>query len=249
MEQLYCLTALLAALHSLQKKLLPAGSILPFRLPLLPQERLLLRRYPGPGCDYGREVLETLLPSLFLLPLNLFLDPAWLLLTLALMAWLRWRPFGRRKAQMRKWEGEFRRRYPLFLSRLKMNLRGGLTLDHALEASFLDFQGGKHLGALEECLIQIRRGESRQEALGEGIRRSGQRELMRLMDFLLRQWKLGGEDLGYLDQLGHEAWKVKKETVRRTAEEGSAKMALPMMLIFLSVIILVLVPSILSLGG
>ena len=72
---------------------------------------------------------------------------------------------------------------------------------------------------------------------------------MRLMDFLLRQWELGGEDLGYLDQLGQEAWKVKKETVRRTAEEGSAKMALPMMLIFLSVIILVLVPSILSLGG
>ncbi len=249
MEQLFLLGALLAALHALRKKLLPAGRLLPLRFPLLPQERRLLRRYPEEGGDYPREVLETLFPAIFLLPLNLFLDPAWILLTFCLLVWLRWRPYGRRKALMRKWEGEFRRRYPLFLSRLKMNLRGGLTLDHALEESFLDFQGGKHLGSLERSLGRIRRGESRQEALGEGIRRSGQRELMRLMDFLLRQWELGGEDLGYLDQLGQEAWKMKKETVRRMAEEGSAKMALPMMLIFISVIILVLVPSILSLGG
>ena len=52
-----------------------------------------------------------------------------------------------------------------------------------------------------------------------------------------------------MNHLSEEAWKLKKETIKKLAEEGSAKMVLPMMLIFVGVTILILVPSVFSLMG
>ena len=69
--------------------------------------------------------------------------------------------------------------------------------------------------------------------VSEMIHHTRMREMIHLMNYFLQHIELGTEDLAYLSHLSEEAWKIKKETVKRLAEEASAKMVLPMMLIFM----------------
>ena len=143
---------------------------------------------------------------------------------------------------------EFFKSYPVFLNSLKLYLQAGLSLENSLELYFKEGSGGYYVSLLKEYLVKVQLGYSRREVLTDLISLSRERVFIGLLNYFIHFIELGGTDLGYLDQLITEAWKLKKETIRKLAEEASAKMVIPMMMIFIGVIILVVVPSVSALG-
>lgn len=232
---------------------IPLGTLVKFRIPLLFDEKVVLKSFYGVGSlekdtlKYQERGFERLVTFLPLLILNGFLDKSWVVISLILFFWV-WRlDYLQMKKQVRKWQIEFYKKYPTFVNTLKMHLKGGLTLENSLDLYFQKQRDCHYLEYLRVSLARIRLGKSRKEAFIEVINHTRQREMIHLMNFCIQHMMLGTEDLSYLNHLGEEAWKQKKETVKKLAEEGSAKMVLPMMLIFISVTLLVLVPSIFSL--
>lgn len=141
---------------------------------------------------------------------------------------------------------EFFKEYPSFLNSLKLYLQSGLTLENSLTTYFSGGSQGYYLTLIKSGLDGIGLGLNRKSAFLEIILGTRERELIKLVNFFIQFYQVGFEGNSYLIQLGDEAWKLKKETIKRIAEEGSAKMVIPMMLIFIGVSILVLVPSVYS---
>lgn len=70
--------------------------------------------------------------------------------------------------------------------------------------------------------------------------------MIKLVNFFIQFYLVGSDSNGYLTRLAEDAWKLKKETIKQLAEEGSAMMVIPMMIIFIGIGLLVLVPSVFS---
>lgn len=226
-----------------------------WRIPLLGEEKLAIRIYygvedpVGAHETYRREVLGRVSAALPLLILALGGDRMLLVSAIPMGVWAYRFGYLKMKRTITKRQVDFHRRYPAFLNNLRLYLQSGLTLENSLEEYFRKERDCYYLEYLHSSLQRIRRGKSRREAFIEVIHHTRMREMIHLMNYFLQHIELGTEDLAYLSHLSEEAWKIKKETVKRLAEEASAKMVLPMMLIFIAVLLLIIVPSLFAVLG
>lgn len=233
---------------------LPFAARIPFRFPLTLEEKLAIKNYygvadlPGHTARYREQVLEAVLASMPMVLAGLAAGGALPLIGLALAYWGYRSHYLRMTKEIRRWKTDFYKRYPGFLNDLKMYLQSGLTLENSLALYFEKGTDCHYLDLLRRSITNIRFGKSRKEAFLEVINQTRERELIHLINYFIQHVQLGTEDSGYLNHLSDDAWKLKKETVRKLAEEGSAKMVLPMMLIFVGLTILILVPSVFSLA-
>ncbi|MCI0502332.1 MAG: type II secretion system F family protein [Fusobacteria bacterium] len=227
---------------------------LKFKLPLSFKEREVVKCFSGTRnleqtlADYRNRVLTNLIILLPLASYILIFKNSFLVLLVPLFLWGYMYEYLRIKKVVDKRRIEFFKSYPVFLNSLKLYLQAGLSLENSLELYFKEGSGGYYVSLLKEYLVKVQLGHRRREVLTDLISLSRERVFIGLLNYFIHFIELGGTDLGYLDQLITEAWKLKKETIRKLAEEASAKMVIPMMMIFIGVIILVVVPSVSALG-
>ncbi len=223
-----------------------------YRLPVSIKEKEVLKYYYGIDNlsknikKYSDQVFKNVTLFIPLVFLSFFSDASLTFLALGLLFVSYRLNYLKIKKIVEKRRVEFFKEYPGFLNSLKLYLQAGLTLENALSTYFSIGSKGYYLSLIKSCLDRINLGINRKSAFLEIILATRERELIKLVNFFIQFYKVGMEDNSYLIQLGDEAWKLKKETVKRLAEEGSAKMVLPMMLIFIGVSMLVLIPSIFS---
>lgn len=148
------------------------------------------------------------------------------------------------KAEIKKRKYSFLKIYPQFLNHLKMYLEAGVTLENSMDKYFSKPVEDYYLMILKEEVGQIKQGKNRQSVFLDVSQRVCEKEMIHLMNFFIAHLQFGTEKITYLDTLMEEAWRVKKETIKKLGEEASAKMVFPMMCIFLAVTILTIGPSV-----
>ncbi len=223
-----------------------------YRLPMSIKEKETLKYYHGIEDlsknieNYKEEVFKNLILFSPLIVIGLIADVGLVFLAFAILFVAYRYRYLQIKNIVEKRRIEFFKEYPGFLNSLKLYLQSGLTLENALGTYFTGGGKGYYLTLIKSGLDKIGIGINRKTAFLEIILSTRERELIKLVNFFIQFYQVGVEGNDYLIQLGDEAWKLKKETVKRLAEEGSAKMVIPMMLIFIGISLLVLIPSVFS---
>lgn len=147
---------------------------------------------------------------------------------------------------------------PVFVNRLQLMLQAGLTLHaaflRAAEASCQDGRGGRDgdpfARQLSVAVNQLNNAMPLAQVLEQLSRRCGVQEVTFFTTALQMNARRGGDELAAaLGQLSRELWEKRKTVVRALAEEASAKMLFPLMLIFLAVLIAAGAPAILLING
>lgn len=226
-----------------------------YRIPLSIKEKEILKYYYGIDdlsiniSRYKDLVFHNCFLVLPLVLVGIFIDVGFVFLAAGVLVGVYRLEYYKLKKVVDKRRIDFYKEYPGFLNSLKLYLESGFNLENALYKYFMDRNSSYYLTLIKSGLDKISYGFNRREAFMEIILRTRERELIKLINFFIRYYMIGGDGHMYLNQIGEEAWKLKKETVKRLAEEASAKMVLPMMLIFIGVCILVLVPSVFSIVG
>ena len=225
---------------------------LKFRLPMSSKEKEILKYYHGiVGLvanieNYRDCVFHNVVLMLPLLAIGMIIDYGFAFLALAILFGISRVRYIKLKNIVFSRRVEFLKEYPSFLNSLMIYLQAGLTLENALSVYFTADNYGYYLSLIKSGLDKINLGFNRKEAFQEVILGTRERELIKLINFFMQFYLVGGNGKSYLTRLAEDAWKLKKETIKQLAEEGSAKMVLPMMIIFIGVSLLVLVPSIFS---
>lgn len=148
---------------------------------------------------------------------------------------------------------------PVFVNKLQLMLQAGLTLHaaflRAAEAEMGDVDdGGKRVHPFARQLFiaasQLRNASPLSQVLEQLSRRCSMQEVTFFATALQMNAKRGGDELAAaLGLMSRELWEKRKNAVRTLAEEASAKMLFPLMVIFLAVLIAAGAPAILLLNG
>jgi len=152
---------------------------------------------------------------------------------------------------------------PVFVNRLQLMLQAGLTLHAAfLRAAEAACKDGTKADGLPDpdsrpfarqlsiAVSQLHNAMPLAQVLEQLARRCGVQEVTFFATALQMNARRGGDELAAsLGQLSRELWEKRKQTVRALAEEASAKMLFPLMLIFLAVLTAAGAPAILLING
>lgn len=223
-----------------------------FRFPVSIKEKYVLKHYYGiVGLAvnierYQDSVFHDVLIIIPLVLIGLTLDSGFVFFALSILFGASRFRYIYLRSVVKSRRIEFLKEYPGFLNSLMLYLEAGLTLENALSKYYIAAQYGYYLSLIKSSLDKINLGFNRKEAFQEIILGTRDRELIKLVNFFIQFYLVGSSSNGYLTRLAEDAWKLKKETIKQLAEEGSAKMVIPMMIIFIGVGLLVLVPSVFS---
>lgn len=142
--------------------------------------------------------------------------------------------------------------FPDVVIKLTMLINAGMTLSRAWHKVVMDYQEHQlsQRPLYDEMLvttIQIQNGMPEREALENFGRRTGTKEVMRMTAILIQNLKRGNHSLTEaLKQLSIEAWEIRTSSARVLGEKASTKLLLPMGISFVTVIIIVLAPTLMS---
>jgi tight adherence protein C len=137
---------------------------------------------------------------------------------------------------------------PELLSKLLLMVGAGENVMRALARSVEQKQGSDHplYAELGAALEGMRRGESLSIALEELGRRCAVPEVRLFATTLLINARRGGEDfVPALRELTRQMWERRKAIARTLGEQASSRLAFPLALVFLLIMILVGAPTML----
>lgn len=141
--------------------------------------------------------------------------------------------------------------FPDMVSKLVLLVNAGMTLNRAWERICVETKKKSPLYLeLRTTYIQIQGGKSEGEAYEEFARRCRVREISKFVTLVIQNLKKGNDDLVPLLRLqAEECWDLRKMRAKQLGEEASAKLLIPMMIMFVGILIIVVLPAILQLNN
>ncbi|MBN2980067.1 type II secretion system F family protein [Cohnella algarum] len=161
----------------------------------------------------------------------------------ALMPLLRWREL---KEKVNRHRQSIVLELPELLNRLLLMVNAGENVMRALERCVQRQAADGHplYAELRSALEAMKRGETMAIAMEEFGRRCAVPEAKMFASTLLTNAKRGGETfVSSLRELSQTLWERRKAVARTLGEQASSKMAFPLVLIFLIVMVLVGTPA------
>ncbi len=139
--------------------------------------------------------------------------------------------------------------FPEFLNKLTLLVNAGMTVSKAWEKIAMDNTKDRPLyEELNMTLSYMAAGMSERQAYEDFAKRCGIPEVTRSISVILQNLRKGNADLVSMLRLqAGECWDMRKNTAKKLGEEASTKMLLPLMLMFISILIIVTAPAILAL--
>lgn len=144
--------------------------------------------------------------------------------------------------------------FPDIVSKLTMLLNAGMTFSRAWQKVVLDYQesSNKSRPLYDEMVIassQMLNGMPEVEALEAFGRRTRNLEVIRMTGVLIQNLRRGNNALTEaLKQLSKEAWEIRVMSAKKQGEEASTKLLLPMAISFVTVIMIVIAPTLMSIN-
>ncbi len=167
-----------------------------------------------------------------------------------------WIKIERPKEEKKKKERQMMADYSDIIAKLTVLTGAGLSLPQAWMRLTADYEAKQQKTgvryAFEEMAAtgrQIQNGVSPGRAFGEFGRRIGLHAYIKLGNLLEQNMKKGTKGLSSMLQAeAYQAFEERKHQVRRTGEEISTRLLVPMFMMFGVVLIIILVPALLSLA-
>ena len=163
---------------------------------------------------------------------------------------------GQKKEEERKKrQQELRRRYPELLSKTHLLLAAGLSLRKVFERLASDYRrekkrSGKEQASGEEILrtwYEMENGVLEQDAFAHFGERCGIPEYKSFALLLAQNQKKGGHLLPQLlEKEVQDAFEARKRQARIAGEKAAVKLALPMGMMLIVVLVIIMVPALLS---
>lgn len=144
--------------------------------------------------------------------------------------------------------------FPDVVSKLTLLINAGMTFNRAWHKIVMDYQerSGRKRPLYEEMVVtttQLQNGMPEREALEEFGKRTGSKEVIRMTAILIQNLRRGSSALSAsLKQLSNEAWEIRTSHAKMLGEKASTKLLLPMGISFITVIIIVLAPTLMSMN-
>ncbi|HYE09458.1 MAG TPA: type II secretion system F family protein [Patescibacteria group bacterium] len=141
--------------------------------------------------------------------------------------------------------------FPDMVSKLVLLVNAGMTLNRAWEKICVETKKKTPLYLeLKTTYLQIQGGKPESEAYEEFARRCRVREITKFVTLIIQNLKKGSDDMVPLLRLqAEECWELRKMRARQLGEEASAKLILPMMIMFIGILIIVVLPAVLQLNS
>lgn len=161
---------------------------------------------------------------------------------------LRWKDLQSKMEQRKR---RIRLQLPDLLSRLAILVHAGENALRALERCTAGRPTEEHplYAELAAALEAIHRGESVAHALEEFGRRCGVPEAKRFATTVLIHMRRGGDSLSAaLRELSRAMWEQRKAAARMLGEQASSRLAFPLVIIFLLIMVMVGTPTLLMMG-
>jgi tight adherence protein C len=138
--------------------------------------------------------------------------------------------------------------FPDFLNSLTLLVNAGMTVTKAWEKVSVEEDGYNSLGfELKTVISEISSGVSEYRAYENFAKRCRTPEITRAISIILQNMRKGSSEIvPVLRVQANECWEMRKRVAKRLGEEASSKLLFPMMLIFLSILLIVLTPAVLS---
>ncbi len=140
--------------------------------------------------------------------------------------------------------------FPEFINKLALLVNAGMTISRAWEKVVLDNKKTSPLyEELKIVISDMASGKPESKAYEDFAKRCRTPEASKFTAYILQNMKKGTGDLvSVLRVQSNESWETRKNIAKRLGEEASTKMLFPMMLMFISILIIVAAPAILALS-
>lgn len=135
---------------------------------------------------------------------------------------------------------------PVFLNKVILLVNAGETVQQAMQRS-TDQANIYHplYQAFHPLKKQLDNNYSFHQGMEEFNRRCGVQEVSVFTNTILLNYRRGGTELvTALRSMSHQLWETRKATAKTMGEEASAKLLFPLMLIFITVLVIVASPAI-----
>lgn len=153
--------------------------------------------------------------------------------------------------KVKKRRATIRMDFPGFLNKLTLLINAGLTVSKAWEKVVLENRKDSlFYRELNEVLASVRSGKPEQRAYEDLARRCRVPEVTRYVAVILQNLRKGNSELvSLLRVYSRECWEMRKSEAKKMGEEASAKLLLPMTLMFLAILLIVATPAVLAFRG
>jgi len=259
-------------IEPLDKKLYPMKKFIPMGLYILDisgykfttgyDKRLLVKICELSGVKFSQcylrvhwanKIVYIMLSLLFIASIGAVskLDGSYLLFSLSTIAGVFYFTDNEINERIKKRRMSIRLDFPEFINKLALLINAGMTISRAWEKIVID---NKKDGVLYEelsiTLSDIRSGKPEQKAYEDFAKRCRSPEITRFVSVILQNLRKGNAEMvSILRVQANECWEIRKNTAKKLGEEASAKMLLPMMLMFLAILLIVGAPAVLAIRG
>lgn len=199
--------------------------------------------------DFAAQVtyVLTFLPFCFLVPV-IANDVALILLPLAVVVFLVIYVEYDKNSKIESRHENILRDFPHMLSQMALLINAGMPLREAIETSSKK-EGGILYDELKTLSEDMKNGIPEYVALAEFADRCGVDEIRKLSSLITQNMKKGSSELaGALMELSGEVWRKRTSQVKELGEKASAKLLIPILIIFGGIIVLVIVPIFRNMG-
>lgn len=144
--------------------------------------------------------------------------------------------------KLQKRHEQILREFPHVLSQMALLVNAGMTLREALNTAAKSGEGilNKEMKSLSDDMVN---GIPEYEALGRFADRCGVDSVRKFASLITQNVKKGsGELASSLMELSGEIWRKRVSSVREEGEKASAKLMVPILIIFIGILIMVVVP-------
>lgn len=199
--------------------------------------------------------LTVMLSSLYLLSLfgagAVRADSTYIMLTLILPAAMFYFLDRELENRLKKKQDSIRADFPDMVSKLVLLVNAGMTMNRAWEKICTETRKDSPLyRELKTTYQQIQGGKPEGEAYEEFARRCKVREISKFVAVVIQNMKKGSGDLVPLLRLqSEECWELRKSRAKQLGEEASAKLLIPMMIMFIGILIIVVLPAVLQINN
>lgn len=139
------------------------------------------------------------------------------------------------------------RQFPNMASKLALLVTSGMIMEKAWKETAYS-QELELYREMRKTSEELENSVGSEEAWGEFIRRCNTKETSKLASAILQSLSKGNADISHLlKTIAKEAWLERKHNAKREAEKAGSKLMIPTMLLFLTILVMIMVPVLVNL--
>jgi len=150
---------------------------------------------------------------------------------------------------VRKRRNAISRQFPNVVSKLALLVTSGMIMDRAWKETAYSRDTELYM-EMRKTSKELDNLVSPESAYGNFINRCSTKESAKLASAIMQNLSKGNSEIGrLLKDMAREAWLERRHTAKRDAEKANSKLMIPTMLLFLSILIMLMVPIAMNFSG